>query len=102
MISTTIDIDKYRYMGETGPRQPTEQEYPMDRNFAGWMIAGGHRFDDPTANRHAEHLAALRTAEAENPRSSEPRLFSARLNGTLRPAAVAPATPGLDLSCCAA
>ena len=74
----------------------------MDRNFAGWMIAGGHRYDDPTANRHAEHLAALRTAEAENPRSSEPSPFLARFNGILRPAAVVQATSGLDLSCCAA
>ena len=74
----------------------------MDRNFAGWMVAGGHRYDDPTANRHAEHLAALRTTEAENHRSSEPRLLVGRLRGGLRPVAVTSGPSSLDLNCCAA
>jgi hypothetical protein len=108
-ISINIDIDKYRYVSQTSGTSHHRRKGldVIDRNVAGWMIAGGFRYADPTANLHAEHLAALRMTDAGSAPSSQPNELVARLLAAIRPSTAAAATnPGslvtLDPACCAA
>jgi hypothetical protein len=93
MISTDIDIDKYRYMVDDAGRH-REGDAPMDTNIAAWMIAGGPRIELAAERREREQLHAY--LESRRATEGGPGLVE-RLRHAIRPT-----TAAVDPACCPA
>jgi hypothetical protein len=94
MVSTKIDIDKYRYMA-VGFDDTPEQEPLMDTNLAAWMIAGGPRIDIASEQRNREQLHAFRESQHVAHENRPGWIQRLRQATTGRPAPT-------DLACCPA
>jgi hypothetical protein len=92
IVSMTVYIDKYQYIGH--PTGIPPKEVPtMDTNISAWMIAGGPRIELQATIREREQLHAFR----ESQRAEQVGLID-RIRGIGR---AKPATE-LDLVCCPA
>jgi hypothetical protein len=75
-------------------------KYERNDSFAGWMIAGGARLDEPDP-RHIEHLVALRDASRETHRLVSPLAWLAARFAPRTTVAASAAAPGASTTCCA-
>jgi hypothetical protein len=100
MISTSINIDKYRYATYDARRTSTQGDRTMnsDANLAAWMIAGGRLTTKPGSGRDQAHRLALLAARRPAAHAGPSR--RARIAATIA-AFRAPRTSP-DLACCPA